>query len=77
LRRFRVLFDAIVLDIEGAEIAFITEYEDVLPRIDMMIVEFHPNNLGDDAINEAKDRLSHAGLQHVGKMLDVKAFASV
>jgi FkbM family methyltransferase len=67
-------FDTIVMDIEGAEIRFIQEYERVLSRINTMIVEFHPQIVGQGAVEEAKARLGAAGLRPVDKMLDVEAF---
>lgn len=67
-------FDTIVMDIEGAEIEFIAEYELILPRINTMVIEFHPGFVGEDKTEEARQRLMRAGLKPAGKMLEVEAF---
>jgi FkbM family methyltransferase len=70
-------FDTIVMDIEGAEIAFLAEYEVILPRIATIIVEFHPKIVSQNDIETARGRLIRAGLRSVGRMLDVEAFSRV
>lgn len=67
-------FDTIVMDIEGAEVGFIAEYEAILPRINTMIVEFHPSIVGDENTQLTRARIISAGLRPVEKILEVEAF---
>lgn len=71
---YELSFDTVIMDIEGAEIAFITEYEAILPRIRTIIVEFHRGVVGDDKVEEARDLLCRGGLRFVDKMLNVEVF---
>ena len=73
-RAYGLRFDTIVLDIEGAEIEFIAEYDSILPRVNTIIVEFHPSIVGEDKTRDARGRIIGAGLKSVGKMLEVEAF---
>ncbi len=65
------------MDIEGAEIAFLAEYEAILTRIETIIVEFHPTIVSQNEIETGRARLIRAGLRSVGRMLDVEAFSRV
>jgi FkbM family methyltransferase len=66
------VFDAIVMDIEGAEYDFMKENEQLLPQIDALMVEMHPHLLRPDKINEMHEMLMGAGMVEVDEMLTVE-----
>jgi hypothetical protein len=67
-------FDTIVMDIEGAEVAFVNEHESLLPGIRTLIIEFHPGFVGEGQVDEVRRRLGCAGLHPTDRMLHVEAF---
>jgi FkbM family methyltransferase len=70
-----VVFDAIVMDIEGGETAFIDENIEKLRRIEFLMVEFHPAALGDATITRLRSVLRDAGLRKVDDMLATEVYA--
>jgi hypothetical protein len=67
-------FDTVVMDIEGAEIAFVMEHEALLSRVRTLIVEFHPGFVGEGQVDDVRHRLARAGLRSAERMLHVEAF---
>jgi FkbM family methyltransferase len=55
-------FDTLIVDIEGGEHGFFAENTQLLSRARLVIVEFHPQIIGEAACAESRDRLRAAGL---------------
>ena len=68
-------FDTLVIDIEGAEHAFFAENGDLLGRARVVIVEFHPQIIGEVACEESRDRLEAAGLRQRNRVRSVEAWS--
>lgn len=58
-------FNSIILDIEGAELAFLKENPGLLSRVDLIIVEFHPAIIGGDACEDGRTILRDSGFLNV------------
>ena len=68
-------FDALIVDIEGGESAFFAENADLLGRARQVIVEFHPQIIGEEACEASRARLKAAGLSPVDRRGCVEAWA--
>jgi len=58
-------FNSIVMDIEGAELAFLKENPGLLSRVDLIIVEFHPAIIGGDACEDGRKILRDSAFLNV------------
>jgi len=58
-------FDALVIDIEGAEHAFVVENADFLRRMRSVVIELHPQIIGDAACEDCRGRMRAAGLRQL------------
>jgi FkbM family methyltransferase len=72
--RHSLVFDAVVMDIEGAEADFIAENAGLLRRIKFLMVEFHPDILGDDRVEWLRSTLQAAGLVKTDQMLATEVY---
>jgi FkbM family methyltransferase len=67
-------FDAIAMDIEGAETAFLDENPDALSRIRFLMIEFHPDIVGKDSLQRLRNLLQKTGLRRQDKMLATEVY---
>lgn len=56
-------FDAIVMDIEGGELDFLTENPALLARLRWVCAELHPQIIGTEAVARCRELLRAAGLE--------------
>ena len=68
-------FDALVVDIEGAEHAFFAENAALVGRARVVLVEFHPQIIGEESCEESRLRLRAAGLQPCDRQGSVEAWS--
>jgi len=67
-------FDAVFMDIQGAEREFLGENPTLLSRCRSVILEFHPHIIGAAACEECRRMLRAAGLQLAEKRGLVEAW---
>jgi len=67
-------FDAVVMDIEGAEAAFIEDHPDALRRMAFLMIEFHPEALGENRVDRLRALLRDAGLRKADEMLTTEVY---
>lgn len=60
-----MVFDALVIDIEGAEATFFAENAPFLARLRFCLVELHPQIIGAEAVESCREALRRAGLRRV------------
>jgi FkbM family methyltransferase len=72
--KYSLTFDAIVMDIEGGEASFIAENIDRLRRIEFLMVEFHPDILGERSVDQLRSALKAVGLEKVDDMLATEIY---
>ena len=70
----RIEFDAVVMDIEGAEAAFIEDHPDALRRMAFLMIEFHPESLGESRVDRLRALLRDAGLRKTDEMLTTEVY---
>lgn len=68
-------FNALIVDIEGGEADLFAENADLLARTRVVIVEFHPQIVGEAACATSRARLQNAGLSRVNRRGCVEAWA--
>ena len=69
-KKYHLNFDTIVMDIEGAEIDLIRDFD--LSKFEKLIIEFHPGKTTNEEINFAKEKLKKIGFSLVEKINDVE-----
>lgn len=69
-------YDTWIMDIEGAEVAFIEENQSVLPSIRILIVEMHPHKVDSARINLIPDTLAKHGFFRKEKRATVEVWVS-
>ena len=62
------------MDIEGAEAAFIEDHPDALRRMEFLMLEFHPEALGEDRVDRLRALLRDAGLRKTDEMLTTEVY---
>lgn len=73
-KTYGLTFDALVMDIEGGEYDFARDNRDLLNRVRVAIIEFHPKALGKSKTEELRGWLTSAGLSKVDEMLTVECW---
>jgi FkbM family methyltransferase len=68
-------FNAVIMDIEGGELAFLREHQPFLGRVDLLIIEFHPSILGSGGYAAAQKILTDLGLEKIDAMSNSEAWA--
>ena len=62
------------MDIEGAEAAFIEDHPDALKRMAFLMIEFHPEALGEGRVERLRGLLRDAGLRKTNQMLTTEVY---
>lgn len=57
-----IQFDTLIMDIEGGELAFLSENQEFVRSLKLAIIEFHDFMIGEEKIAECRKLLSQAGL---------------
>jgi FkbM family methyltransferase len=65
---------AVVMDIEGGEVEFIKENEDLISNLRLIIVEFHPFTLGFKKVKSCQAILGRFGLTRVDRIGNVEVW---
>jgi FkbM family methyltransferase len=71
---YALRFDTIVMDIEGAEIAFVDENPELLSRVQLLILECHQGLVGIEPIDRLRMRLNALGLRKVDQKMDTEVW---
>jgi FkbM family methyltransferase len=72
--KYGLNFDALVMDIEGAENDFIRENREALQRMEFILVEFHPSVIGETEVSILRGILIECGLQKVDQKLTTEVY---
>ena len=72
--KYDLKFDALVVDIEGAESDFIRENRAALKRMDFILIEFHPSAVGETEVSFLRGILIGCGLQKVDQKLTTEVY---
>jgi|1185.fasta_scaffold169481_1 FkbM family methyltransferase len=72
--KYGLIFDAMIMDVEGAEYDILMKNNANLKNMNCIIVELHPETLGESKIEELQSLLRSVGLQRVGSMLTVEVW---
>jgi FkbM family methyltransferase len=67
-------FDAIVMDIEGGEASFIEDHPGKLRQLSFLMIEFHPDSLGEATVDRLRGLLRDAGLRKIDQMLTTEVY---
>lgn len=67
-------FNSLICDIEGAEMHFLAESADFLSRLRVVIIEMHPDILGDANVENCRHFLRESGLRNVEQDQHVEAW---
>jgi FkbM family methyltransferase len=67
-------FDAVIMDIEGGEAAFIADHLPQLRRLGFLMIEFHPDSLGDAEVGDLRAALQGIGLHQIDRMLTTEVY---
>lgn len=67
-------FDTLIVDVEGAECGFFAENPDLLARARLVIVEFHPQIVGEAACEDSRQLLRAGGLARLDCRGSVEAW---
>ncbi|MTI19299.1 FkbM family methyltransferase [Rhodobacteraceae bacterium RKSG542] len=65
-------FDTLIIDIEGAELAFVEEHADWLPNLKQVFIELHPARIGEEGCNRVRTLLAKSGLELVEQVYEVE-----
>jgi FkbM family methyltransferase len=71
---YAMRFDALVMDIEGAEYNVLRENANHLPSLNTAIIEFHPWLIGEARTAQLYRLMSEAGLRKVDEMLSTQVW---
>jgi FkbM family methyltransferase len=74
---YRQSFDALVIDIEGAESDFIRENKAKLQEIELVVIEFHPHISGEGEVGFLREILTECGLRKVDQRLTTEVYRRV
>jgi FkbM family methyltransferase len=74
--KYRTSFNALIMDIEGGELAFLEENSGFLSRVDLVIVEFHAAVIGADGCARGRAILQNLGFMNVENIDNTEAWAS-
>jgi len=72
--KYGINFDALVMDIEGAESDFIRENREALHRMNFVLVEFHPSVVGETEVSYLRGILIDCGLQKLDQKLTTEVY---
>ena len=72
--KYALKFDALVMDIEGAESDFIRENRTALQRMDFILVEFHSGVIGENEVSFLRGILIECGLRKVDQRLTTEVY---
>ena len=67
-------FDALVMDIEGAESEFIRQNAAILRQVRFIMVEFHPSIVGEAEVSALRKTLMDCGLEKAGQRLETEVY---
>ena len=67
-------FDAIVMDIEGAESTVLRESEQVLKRVNWLLIEFHPSFTGESEVTSLRQLLTGSGFVGIAREMQTELF---
>jgi FkbM family methyltransferase len=70
----KLIFNALIMDIEGGEYDVVSENSLLLKRLRLAIIEFHPWLLSEKRVSEIRSALTGAGLRKVDAMLTVECW---
>lgn len=67
-------FNVLIMDIEGGELQVITNFSKTLEYYRLLVIEFHPFIIGEQAVKNCQDILKNIGFRKVQKDIGVEAW---
>lgn len=67
-------FDALIIDVEGAELDILNQSQDLMKKYRVVIVEFHPWIIGEEKIQLCRQILKNAGFKMSGSSGSTEAW---